>query len=516
MGKKDKKKNKGKGAEKTAAKTEKKLCQKLRKRLATLGEEDIEKIVRDIEAEEKRKNKVIEKVVPEPTRRANFSFLAHPDKDQLILFGGEFYDGQKTKMFNDLFFYSISKNEWRLVSAPGAPPPRCSHQMVALSADKGQLWVFGGEFSSASESQFHHYKDLWVFRMGEKKWEKIVCKDTPPSRSGHRMIALKKHLVVFGGFHDNLREAKYYNDVHIFNLETYAWKKIEPLGAGPAPRSGCQMAATPDGKILISGGYSKQSVKKDVDKGIVHTDTFLLTPDKNDFENGKWKWSRVKTGGVKISPRSSFPLCAAPPHWAYAFGGVMDMEEDEEEDLDSVFYNDLYVLNLDTLTWRTVTVSEKNANKMEVESGEDKEEEEMEEEETVVADDGVFKVTMGPASKSTGVGGPGSTGVGGPDTAVFTPRPRMSCGMAVKHGVLYVYGGLYEQDEVQYTLADFYALDLKKLNEWTIILEDNLLNHDWHKEESSDTDDEDDISEDEEDEDDEDEDEDSDEEMEES
>lgn len=71
----------------------------------------------------------------------------------------------------------------------------------------------------------------------------------------------------------------------------------------------------------------------------------------------------------------------------------------------------------------------------------------------VLADDGVFKVTMGPASK-----GDVSQSGGSNDIEVFTPRPRMSAGMAVKHGVLYLYGGLFEQDEVQYTLADFYAL----------------------------------------------------------
>lgn len=37
----------------------------------------------------------------------------------------------------------------------------------------GQLWVFGGEFTSQSQSQFHHFKDLWVFHFKTKKWEKI-------------------------------------------------------------------------------------------------------------------------------------------------------------------------------------------------------------------------------------------------------------------------------------------------------------------------------------------------------
>lgn len=53
----------------------------------------------------------------------------------------------------------------------------------------------------------------------------------PSARSGHRMVHMKKQLIVFGGFHDNLRhDYKYFNDVHIFDLETYMWRKIEPAG----------------------------------------------------------------------------------------------------------------------------------------------------------------------------------------------------------------------------------------------------------------------------------------------
>ena len=41
----------------------------------------------------------------------------------------------------------------------------------------------------------------------------------PTSRSGHRMVLLKRHLVLFGGFHDNLDKCTYFNDVHVFSLE---------------------------------------------------------------------------------------------------------------------------------------------------------------------------------------------------------------------------------------------------------------------------------------------------------
>jgi hypothetical protein len=39
------------------------------------------------------------------------------------------------------------------------------------------------------------------------------------------------------------------------------------------------MVALPNGKVLIYGGYRKEKIKRDVDKGVIHTDMFLLTPE---------------------------------------------------------------------------------------------------------------------------------------------------------------------------------------------------------------------------------------------
>lgn len=80
----------------------------------------------------------------------------------------------QTIVYNDLFFYNLSKREWSVTKAPGAPPPRCGHQAAIVPSAKGDLWIFGGEYTSQSESQFYHYRDLWVYRLGEKKWEKIT------------------------------------------------------------------------------------------------------------------------------------------------------------------------------------------------------------------------------------------------------------------------------------------------------------------------------------------------------
>lgn len=151
--------------------------------------------------------------------------------------------------------------------------------MCTTSANNGQLWLFGGEYASPSQSQFYHYRDLWVYHMKDKKWDKIQAPSGPSGRSGHRMVTSKKKIFVFGGFHDNLRDYKYFNDIHCFDLETYKWVSLDVKGNPPAARSGCCMVALPDGKILVAGGYSKERIKKDVDKGHVYTDAYLLAPD---------------------------------------------------------------------------------------------------------------------------------------------------------------------------------------------------------------------------------------------
>ncbi|XP_050514767.1 kelch domain-containing protein 4 isoform X2 [Diabrotica virgifera virgifera] len=399
MGKNKKDKKKGKGAEKTTAKTEKKLSNKMKKELQAKGEDDIESILLQIEKEEKKRLTVTEAIISPPSRRLNFTFMAHPEKEQLILYGGEFFNGQKTFVYGDLFFYNIPNNKWTVVKAPNGPPPRCGHQMVVSSANKGQLWVFGGEFTTPTQSQFYHYRDLWVFHLATKQWEKITAPNGPSARSGHRMVLIKKQIFVFGGFHDNLRDCKYFNDIYSFDIETYKWTKIEPLGTPPQSRSSCCMIGLNDGKILIYGGYSKEKLKKDLEKGHVYSDAFLLTP-KNVAE------------------------------------------EKEVEDI-----------------------------KQKVET-------------TTISDDGIFKVTVGGAPSTS----EGEVINSKQSPSYFSPSPRMNCGLAIKHGVLYLYGGMYEEGSKQVTFSDFYSLDLKKLDEWKTIIADDTSSLEWLESDSEDED----------------------------
>lgn len=88
-----------------------------------------------------------------------------------------------------------------------------------------------------------------------------------------------------------------------------------------------------------------------------------------------------------------------------------------------------------------------------------------------VVDDGIFTVTMGPQD------GAASSDPGAARTAtsvfrgdIFVPRPRMNTLMAVHHGILYLYGGIYEDGDRQVTLSDLYTLDLHKLDKWSTLI----------------------------------------------
>lgn len=49
----------------------------------------------------------------------------------------------------------------------------CAVQAVTLAQGGGQMWVFGGEFSSHSQNQFYHYRDLWLLHLKDRRWEQF-------------------------------------------------------------------------------------------------------------------------------------------------------------------------------------------------------------------------------------------------------------------------------------------------------------------------------------------------------
>jgi len=321
----------------------------------------------------------------------------------------------------------------------------------------------------------------------------------------------------FGGFHDNTRDCKYSNDLHAFDLETRQWKKLETVGAGPSPRSACQMFPLADGRVVVYGGYFKQKVKKDVEKGVTHSDMFLLSPDKHDETMTKWRWQFVKQVGVKPSVRTGFAT-AVGRDCAYMFGGVQDREKeseesDSEDDMNGDFYDELYTLVVEgeKATWHRPELTGKKdpgekKRRRKVKEGEiddmedgenDEEDENVEKIEKLVLEEkaGPSTVTVesGAFTISSTIGEEEMSAKNGKamelnkDKDIFVPSARFGAGMVMKGSILYMFGGIWEDGEKDYTLKDFHSLDTHKMDTWNTIIESDVQTMEWYG--SSDEDD---------------------------
>ncbi|XP_024025027.1 kelch domain-containing protein 4 [Morus notabilis] len=496
MGKKTKKP--GKGKEKTEKKTVKAEEKRVRRETKKLSpEDDIDAILLSIQKEEAKKKEVhIEDNVPAPSPRSNCTLNVNPLKEtELILYGGEFYNGNKTFVYGDLYRYDIEKQEWKLISSPNSPPPRSAHQAVAW---KNYLYIFGGEFTSPNQERFHHYKDFWMLDLKTNQWEQLNLKGCPSPRSGHRMVLYKHKLIVFGGFYDTLREVRYYNDLYVFDLDQFKWQEIKPRPGSmwPSARSGFQFFVYQD-EIFLYGGYSKEISpdKSGSEKGNVHSDMWSLDPKT-------WEWNKVKKSGMPPGPRAGFSVCVHKRR-ALLFGGVVDMEV-EGDVMMSLFLDELYGFQFDSRRWyplelrkekttkklkksseqkgngdnktNSTEVEELATNDKDEKSEYDEEADDMESDIDEMSQHMTTSMTVddgGLAAKSNGKIPESTAKLDLPNSGlpeIVKPCGRINSCMVVGRDTLYVYGGMMEVKDQEITLDDLYSLNLSKLDEWKCII----------------------------------------------
>uniref|UniRef100_A0A804MEF8 DUF4110 domain-containing protein n=1 Tax=Zea mays TaxID=4577 RepID=A0A804MEF8_MAIZE len=344
--------------------------------------------------------------------------------------------------------------------------------------------MFGGEFTSPNQERFHHYKDFWTLDLKTNQWEQILAKGCPSARSGHRMVLYKHKIVLFGGFYDTLREVRYYNDLHVFDLDHFKWEEIKPRPGclWPSPRSGFQLAVYQD-QIYLYGGYFKE-VSSDKEKGTVHADMWSLDPRT-------WEWNKVKKAGMPPGPRAGFSMCVHKKR-AVLFGGVVDMEV-EGDVIMSMFMNELYGFQLDNHRWYPLELRKdkpakikarnikrkESTNDVEANIIDDEGDEVMVDVEEAIEGQPEVNGVSNQLIKTLNITKDGSSrsiDVLSDSTAqesfleAVKPSGRINACLAVGKDMLYLYGGMMEVKDREITLDDLYSLNLSKLDEWKCII----------------------------------------------
>lgn len=284
-------------------------------------------------------------------------------------------------------------------------------------------------------------------------------------------MALWKHyIVLFGGFYDPGIATRYMNDLWVFDTQEYKWQQIEfrdPNERRPSPRSGFSFLSTQDG-IILHGGYCKEYMKGKRPVGIMLDDTWLLrlslapAPEgatgKTKFDPLVAKWERRKRPSTAYAPAlrsgSTMALWAAKG-MGVLFGGVTD-EDSDEETLQSVFWNDLNGYQFaGNGKWVSMMLKapKKRGGKKKKEVPRDDDEDEAERA-------AVLEPELEPD--------PG-------DPLLSTPMPRYNAMLAVLRNTLYIYGGIFERGPREYTLDDFYALALDKMDRYGCLKKSDII-----------------------------------------
>ncbi|KAK3913653.1 Host cell factor 1 [Frankliniella fusca] len=161
------------------------------------------------------------------------------------------------------------------------------------------------------------------------KWNKVhnPSGPQPRPRHGHRAVAIKDLMVVFGGGNEGIVD-----ELHVFNTATNKW--FVPQCKGDIPAGCAAYGFVADGtRILVFGGmieYGKYSA------------------DLYELQASRWEWKMLHPRPPKKFP----PPCPRLGHSftligsrVFLFGGLANDSDDPKNNIPR-YLNDLYVLEL--------------------------------------------------------------------------------------------------------------------------------------------------------------------------
>ncbi|CAI9721903.1 host cell factor 1-like isoform X2 [Octopus vulgaris] len=170
------------------------------------------------------------------------------------------------------------------------------------------------------------------------KWKRVTntAGPCPRPRHGHRAVAIKDLMVVFGGGNEGIVD-----ELHVYNTATNQW--FVPAVRGDIPPGCAAYGFVCDAtRILVFGGM--------VEYGKYSNELYEL-------QASRWEWKRLKPkppkNGQPPCPRlgHSFTLLGSK---AYLFGGLANDSEDPKNNIPR-YLNDLYSLELkqnsNTIAW---------------------------------------------------------------------------------------------------------------------------------------------------------------------
>ncbi|EFE36053.1 uncharacterized protein ARB_04990 [Trichophyton benhamiae CBS 112371] len=471
---KDKKAKKAEQKARAAAKQSKKASQKEKKAKAKGLNDDSDAEDVDLDAvlaayaeEQAKFLKVTEVASGTPSPRSSSTIIASPsNRGEIFLFGGEYFDGSLATFYNNLYVYLIEKNEWRVVTSPNSPLPRSGH-----------AWCRGGNAGG-------------IYLFGETKSK------GPPARSGHRMTYYKNYIILFGGFQDTSQQTKYLQDVWLYDCQKFTWYNpaLPPATQKPDARSSFSFLPHESGAVLF-GGYSRvkaatkankgqkgggSSAQRSVLKPMIHQDTWFLrvTPPPSDAPSTasptiRWE-KRKRPVNAPNPPRAGVTMAFHKGRGIF-FGGVHDVEA-TEEGIESEFFDNLFAWNIERNRFFPLPLRAPKSGSKKQQATEraikSRNKGKADEEELLrnlalleaKANPSKAEADLLPETDEKDEDVPETTGKKSLPIRFEMPHRRFNAQLTVQEDTLFMYGGTFERGDQEFTLCDMYSIDLLKMD----------------------------------------------------
>ncbi|KAJ4365608.1 Kelch repeat-containing protein 3 [Neocucurbitaria cava] len=505
--------------EKKAGKKDKKVATKTQEVDSDAEDVDLDAVLAQYAKEQEQYHAITEVASEPPSARTSGTLIASPaNENEIFLFGGEYFNGATAKFFNDLLIYNVKQDSWKKVTSPNSPLPRSGHAWCRAANTK-DIYLFGGEFSSPKQGTFYHYNDFWKLDPTNREWTRVEGKSktaAPPARSGHRMVSFKQYIILFGGFQDTSATTKYLNDLWIYDCVNFAWHtpKLQAARAVPDARSSFTLLPHEQGAVIY-GGYSRvkaaaggkqqqqqQKGKKGgggggpasrmVLKPKVHDDTWFLriTPPPADQPSTNLptvSWEKRKKPANAPNPPRAGATMAYHKGRGVLFGGVHDVEE-SEEGIDSEFFNQLFIWNIERNRYMPLSLRrpKTNANKKAAQQaninrrdrGKAAEEELLANLKALEMKAGVAMADISDDEEEKAKEAEEEDEQRPEKPRIYEyPHPRFNAALTVQADTLYIYGGTFEKGDREYTFDELWSVNLNHLDGVTEIFKREL--EDW-------------------------------------
>lgn len=485
--------------EKKAGKKDKKVSSKNQEVDSDAEDVDLDAVLAQYAKEQEQFLAITEVACDPPAARTSATLLASPaNENELFLFGGEYFNGATAKFFNDLLVYNVKQDSWKKVTSPNSPLPRSGHAWCRAANTK-EIYLFGGEFSSPKQGTFYHYNDFWKLDPASREWTRIESKgkaSAPPARSGHRMVGYKQYILLFGGFQDTSATTKYLNDLWIYDCVNFVWHspKLPSARAVPDARSSFTLLPHDQGAVIY-GGYSrikaaagpKQQQQQKGKKGggggpasrmvlkpKVHDDSWFLrvAPPPADAPSTTLptvSWEKRKKPANAPNPSRAGATMAFHKGRGVMFGGVHDVEE-SEEGIDSEFFNQAFVWNIERNRYVPLTLRRPKANankKAAQQANMNRRARGKADEEELLANLKALEIKAGGGNADYDGGEIKKEDEEeeierSEKPRIFEfPHPRFNAALTVQGDNLYIFGGTFEKGDREFTFDEMWSSTLR-------------------------------------------------------